>query len=133
MWILIHSKDNVNDWEKDEDHEEAEAYTAAAATTMKGGKEGDSSKLPSFKELLMMFINFQEKTKANFNEVKTELKEIGSKIDGLSELLLDIRNPRSEPYNATMGNDMTMDFKSKLGKFETSGKDNKKEASMDDA
>ena len=41
-----------------------------------------------------------------------------------------IRNPRSEPYNATMGNDMTMDFKSKLGKFETPGKDNKKEASM---
>ena len=32
-----------------------------------------------------------------------------------------------------MGNDMMMDFKSKLGKFETSGKDNKKEASMDDA
>ena len=30
-----------------------------------------------------MFINFQEKTEANFNEVKTELKEIGSKIDGL--------------------------------------------------
>ena len=28
---------------------------------------------------------------------------------------------------------MTMDFKSKLGKSETSGKDNKKEASMDDA
>ena len=44
-----------------------------------------------------------------------------------------IRNPRSESYNATMGNDMTMDFKSKLGKFETPGKDNKKEASMDDA
>ena len=32
-----------------------------------------------------------------------------------------------------MGNDMTMDFKSKLGKFETSGKDNKEEASMEDA
>ena len=28
---------------------------------------------------------------------------------------------------------MTMDFKSKLGKSETSGKDNKKKASMDDA
>ena len=40
----------------------------------------------------MMFINFQEKTQANFNEVKTELKEIGSKIDGLSELLLDVSN-----------------------------------------
>ncbi|KAL6332548.1 hypothetical protein AAG906_008968 [Vitis piasezkii] len=43
------------------------------------------------------------------------------------------KNLRSEPYNATMGNDMTMNFKSKLGKFETSRKDNKKEASMDDA
>ena len=32
-----------------------------------------------------------------------------------------------------MGNDMMMDFKSKLGKFETLGKDNKNEASMDDA
>ncbi|KAL6347562.1 hypothetical protein AAG906_026087 [Vitis piasezkii] len=119
MWILVHSKglrfNNVNDWEKDEDHEEAEAYTAATTTTMKGGKEGD------------------KKTEANFNEVKTELKEIESKIDGLSELLLDIINPISEPYNATMGNDMTMNFKSKLGKFETPGKDNKKEASMDDA
>ena len=40
----------------------------------------------------MMFINFQEKIEANFNEVKTELKEIGSKIDGLSELLLDVSN-----------------------------------------
>ena len=39
-----------------------------------------------------MFINFKEKIKANFNEVKTELKEIGSKIDGLSELLLDASN-----------------------------------------
>ena len=38
----------------------------------------------------MMFINFQEKTEADFNKVKTELKEIGSKIDGLSELLLDV-------------------------------------------
>ena len=28
---------------------------------------------------------------------------------------------------------MTMDFKSKLGKYETSGKDNKEEASMEDA
>ncbi|RVX20203.1 hypothetical protein CK203_004544 [Vitis vinifera] len=104
--------DNVNDWEKYKDHEEAEAYTTAAVATMKGGNDGGSSKLPSFKELVMMFINFQEKTEANFNE---------------------IRNPRSESYNATMGNDMTMDFKSKLGKFETPGKDNKKEASMDDA
>ncbi|RVW51476.1 hypothetical protein CK203_014468 [Vitis vinifera] len=86
-------QDNMNDWKKDEDHEKAEAYTTATVATMKGGKDGDSSKLPSFK----------------------------------------IRNPRSEPYNATMGNDMTMNFKSKLGKFETSGKDNKKEASMDDA
>ena len=40
----------------------------------------------------MMLINFQEKTEANFNEVKTKLKEIGSKIDGLSELLLDVSN-----------------------------------------
>ena len=40
----------------------------------------------------MMFINFQEKIEANFNEVKTELKEIESKIDGLSELLLDVSN-----------------------------------------
>ncbi|RVW54257.1 hypothetical protein CK203_080124 [Vitis vinifera] len=85
--------DNVNDWEKYKDHEEAEAYTAAVVATMKGGNDGVSSKLPSFK----------------------------------------IRNPRSESYNATMGNGMTMDFKSKLGKFETPGKDNKKEASMDDA
>ena len=44
-----------------------------------------------------------------------------------------IINLISESYNATMGNDMTMNFKSKLGKFETPGKDNKKEASMDDA
>ena len=41
-------QDNMNDWEKDEDHEETEAYTAATTATMKGGKEGDSSKLPSF-------------------------------------------------------------------------------------
>ena len=36
-------QDNVNDWEKDEDHEEAKAYIATTTTTMKGGKEGDSS------------------------------------------------------------------------------------------
>ena len=36
-------QNNVNDWEKDEDHEEAKAYIATTTTTMKGGKEGDSS------------------------------------------------------------------------------------------
>ena len=50
-------QDNMNDWEKDEDHEEAKAYTAAAATTMKGGKEGDSCKLPSFKVTKVKVIN----------------------------------------------------------------------------
>ena len=40
----------------------------------------------------MMFINFQEKTEANFNEVRVELKEVGSKIDGLTKLLLDVSN-----------------------------------------
>ena len=50
-------QDNVNDWEKDEDHEEAEAYTAVAATVMKGGKKGDSSKLPSFKVTKVKVIN----------------------------------------------------------------------------
>ena len=47
----------MNDWEKDEDHEEAEAYTAAAAATMKGEKKGDSSKLPSFKVTKVKVIN----------------------------------------------------------------------------
>ena len=50
-------QDNVNDWEKDEDHEEVEAYTTVAATTMKGGKEGDSCKLPSFKVTKVKVIN----------------------------------------------------------------------------
>ena len=50
-------QDNMNDWEKDEDHEEAEAYAVAAAATMKGGKEGDSSKLPSFKVTKVKVIN----------------------------------------------------------------------------
>ena len=36
-----------------------------------------------------------------------------------------IRNLRSEPYSATMGNDMTINFKSKLRKFETSRKDSR--------
>ncbi|XP_034698995.1 uncharacterized protein LOC117924483 isoform X3 [Vitis riparia] len=121
-------QDDVNDWEKDEDHEEVEAYTTATTTTMKCGKECDSSKLPSFKELFMMFINFQEKTEANFNEVRAELKKIGSKIDGLRKLLLDVGNSSNEPYTATMGNETMLDFK----KIETFKKDNDKEALIDD-
>ena len=50
-------QDNVNDWEKDEDHEEVEAYTTAAATTMKGRKKGDSFKLPLFKVTKVKVIN----------------------------------------------------------------------------
>ena len=50
-------QDNVNDWEKDEDHEEAEAYATAAAIVMKCGKEGDSCKLPSFKVTKVKVIN----------------------------------------------------------------------------
>ena len=38
------------------------------------------------KKLFIRFINFQEKMKANFNEVRTQLKELESKIDGLKEL-----------------------------------------------
>ena len=55
------------------------------------------------------------------------------KIYSYISMQFHIRNLRSEPYNVTMGNDVTMDFKSKSRKFETSGKDNKMEASMDDA
>ena len=47
----------MNDWEKDEDHEEAEAYATAAAIVMKCGKEGDSCKLPSFKVTKVKVIN----------------------------------------------------------------------------
>ena len=50
-------QDDVNDWEKDENHEEVEAYTTATTTTMKCGKEGDSSKLPSFKVTKLKVIN----------------------------------------------------------------------------
>ena len=50
-------QDNVNDWEKDKYHEEAEAYTATVVATMKGEKEGDSSKLPSFKVTKVKVIN----------------------------------------------------------------------------
>ena len=50
-------QDNMNDWKKDEDHEKAEAYTTATVATMKGGKDGDSSKLPSFKVTKMKVIN----------------------------------------------------------------------------
>ena len=41
-------EDDVNDWDKVEDHEESVTYIAIVATIMKYGKEGDSSKLPSF-------------------------------------------------------------------------------------
>ena len=50
-------QDNVNNWEKNEDHEKVEAYTVAAAAVMKGGKEGYSSKLPSFKVTKVKVIN----------------------------------------------------------------------------
>ena len=41
-------EDDVNDWDKIEDHKESVTYIAIVATTMKCVKEGDSSKLPSF-------------------------------------------------------------------------------------
>ncbi|KAL6318461.1 hypothetical protein AAG906_041229 [Vitis piasezkii] len=85
-------QDNVNNWEKNEDHEKVEAYTIVAAAVMKGGKEGYSSKLPSFK----------------------------------------VEKSSNEPYNATMGNETTLDFKSKLEKIETLRRDNDKEALKDD-
>ena len=47
----------MNDWEKYKDHEEAEAYTTAAVATMKGGNDGGSSKLPSFKVTKVKVIN----------------------------------------------------------------------------
>ena len=50
-------QDDVNDWDKDEDREEAKAYIAAVTTTMKCGKKGGSSKLPSFKVTKVKVIN----------------------------------------------------------------------------
>ena len=50
-------QDDVNDWDKDEDREEVKAYIAAVTTTMKCGKKGDSSKLPSFKVTKVKVIN----------------------------------------------------------------------------
>ena len=43
-----------------------------------------------------------------------------------------VGKPSNEPYTTTMGNETTLDFKSKLEKIETSRKDNDKEALKDD-
>ncbi|RVX16328.1 hypothetical protein CK203_014460 [Vitis vinifera] len=43
-----------------------------------------------------------------------------------------VGKPSNEPYIATMGNETTLDFKSKLEKIETLRKDNDKEALKDD-
>lgn len=97
----------------------------------------------------MRFINFQEKTKVNFNKLKTQLKGLGTKIDSLREMLLNVSNmccilyifviltTHFKIYSyilcnfilKTRGMSHTvlkwkneMDFKSKLEKFETLGK-----------
>ena len=44
-----------------------------------------------------------------------------------------VGKPSNEPYTATMGNETTLEFKSKLEKIETLRKDNDKEALKDDS
>ena len=51
------------------------------------------------KELLVIFMNFEEKTTKNLFDVQEELKvmetklqDMGTKLDGLSKLLLEVIN-----------------------------------------
>lgn len=47
----------MNDLDKVKDHEKSVGYIVATTTTMKSGKEGDGSKLPSFKVIKLEVIN----------------------------------------------------------------------------
>ena len=40
----------------------------------------------------MMFMHFEEKTTKNLFDVREELKIMGTKFDGLRELLLEVSN-----------------------------------------